>query len=504
MELDTPGARGMIPSRPEPAVAESAKRALAAVPSSLRRKSPPQLPAIPQPQVYRHFLRLSQETMGAAVSIDIGNGTATMKYNPPANEAYLNQAGFGDFHPLTDDESMQGLLTIMYRLEHILRELSGLARFSLQPGGGTQGMFANALIMRAYHASRGDHQRDEIVTTLLSHPGNAAAPAQAGYRVVTVYPGPRGYAELDAVKAVLSERTAGLFISNPEDTGIFNPDIDKIVRAVHDAGGLCAHDMANANGLITISRTVDAGFDLCQFNLHKTFSGPHASGGPASAPIGASAALERFLPVPLVEHVDGRYRLVFDRPESVGRVRSFLGGIGTVLRAYLWSAALGGDGLRDVAEAAVLNNVYLAHRVEQLSGIRPSFADTNTSPRLEQVRYTLAPLAAETGLGTEDISRRTGDYGVSGYFPSHHPWYVPEPMSLEPTETPTRADLDTYAEILGAVVAEARADPDFVRRSPYNGPIHLTDPSGLDDPDRWALTWRAHLRKNAKPAATVE
>jgi glycine dehydrogenase subunit 2 len=375
----------------------------------------------------------------------------------------------------------------------MLREISGMAAFSFQPGGGTHGIYANACIMRAYHASRGE-PRDEIITTVYSHPADAAAPATAGYRVVTIYPGERGHIELDAVRAAVSERTAGLMIANPEDTGIFNPEIDRIVAAVHDAGGLCAYDWANANGLLGVLRAADAGFDLCQLNLHKTFGSPHASGGLACGAIGVCEALAPFLPVPRVMATADGYRLDHDQPQSIGTVRAHLGVVGTVLRSYAWVAALGAEGLRTVAESAVLNNNYLAHRLAELGVFEPAYARENETPRLEQIRYSLAALAEETGVGTADVARRSADHGVTGFFSSHHPWLIPEPATLEPTETPTRADLDAYAAIIASVVAEAREHPERVQGAPERCAIHLTDDGPLDDPASWALTWRAHLR----------
>jgi glycine dehydrogenase subunit 2 len=434
--------------------------------------------------------------MGAAVGFDAGQGTTTLKYNPPVNEGVLRNNGIGDLHPLADDDQVQGIIKVIYGLDLALRELSGMARFSLQPGGGTHGIYANACMIRAFHESNGDKHRDEILTTVLSHPGNAAAPRTAGFKVVTLYPGPGGFVEPDAVRAAVSERTAGLMVSNPEDTGIFNPYIEEIVRTVHDAGGLCVHDQANANGLVGIVRSIDQGFDLTHYNLHKTFSTPHACGGPACGAIGATARLERYLPVPLADFDGTRYFFNDGRPDSIGRVRSFHGVLPNIVRAYAWIAAMGGNGLRQMAEASVLNNNYLALRLEQLAGIRPAFFDANPSPRLEQVRYTLADITAETGVTTDDISRRSGDFGVSGYFPSHHPRVVPEPATLEPTETASKADLDYYAWVLSEVVAEARLDPERVRSSPDRGPIHQTDETWLDDPAHWALTWRAHLRKH--------
>lgn len=496
MELGGPGERGYVPSRLEIEIAGATREIHELIPKDIRRLSPPGLPEIAQPEVYRHFLRLSQETMGAAVGFDAGQGTTTLKYNPPANEAVLRDNGLGDVHPLADEDQVQGWLQVMHGLDLALRELSGMARFSLQPGGGTHGIYANACMIRAYHESRGDSQRDEILTTILSHPGNAAGPRTAGFKVVTLYPGANGYVTAEAVSAAVSERTAGLMVSNPEDTGIFNPQIQEIVGLVHDAGGLCVHDQANANGLVGIVRSVDQGFDLTHYNLHKTFSTPHACGGPACGAIGATGRLERFLPTPLVGNAGGRYFFETDRPDSVGRVRSFHGVMPNIVRAYAWIAAMGGDGLKRMAEASVLNNNYLALRLGQLAGIKPAYFDANPSPRLEQVRYTLADIVAETGVTTDDISRRSGDFGVSGYFPSHHPRVVPEPATLEPTETASKADLDYYAWVLAQIVAEARTDPERVRSSPENGPIHRIDTQWLDDPAQWALTWRAHLRKH--------
>jgi glycine dehydrogenase subunit 2 len=499
MQLGGRGQRGYLPPTLEPEVASTAA---AAIPIELLRATAPALPEIAQPEVYRHYLRLSQETMGAAVGFDTGQGTTTLKYNPPVNERVLRTNGIGDMHPLAEEDLVQGVLEVVYGLDIALRELSGMARFSLQPGGGTHGIYANACIIRAFHSSRGEGvQRDEMMVPILSHPGNAAAPRTAGFKVVTLYPGPAGYVEADAVRAAVSERTAGLMLSNPEDTGIFNPQIEEIIRIVHEAGGLCVHDQANANGLVGVLRSVDQGFDLTHYNLHKTFSTPHACSGPACGAIGATARLERYLPTPLVGTDGHRYFYESDRPDSIGRVRSFHGVLPNIVRAYTWIAAMGGDGLRKMAQASVLNNNYLALRLEQLANIRPSYADSNPHPRLEQIRYTLADLAAETGVSTDDISRRTGDFGVSGYFPSHHPHVIPEPATLEPTETASREDLDYYAWVIAEVVREARTEPERVRSSPERAPIHKTDDAWLDDPQRWALTWRAYRRKHALVAA---
>jgi glycine dehydrogenase subunit 2 len=494
-ELGSPGERGLIPAQVEPEIAALAGPPESLLPEAARRQEPPALPEISQPRLRKHFLRLSQETMGAAIGVDIGQGTATMKYSPPILDRLARQ--IRPIHPLAPDETVQGLLELVSRFEQVLCALSGLDRFSFQPGGGTHGIYANACIIRAWHARRGEPERDEILTTLHSHPADAAAPATAGFRIVTVPPAATGYPSADDVRALVGPRTAGLMVANPEDTGLFNPAIDEIVDAVHKAGGLCAYDQANANGMLAVARAADAGFDLCQFNLHKTFGSPHGCGGLACGAIGVRAELAPFLPAPTIERApDGRFYLDHDRPLSAARVRAFHGAIDTVVRAYAWVMSLGPDGLRKVAETAVLNNNYLSARLRELAGVEVSFDGSGTSlPRLEQIRYSLAQVRERTGMGTEAISRRTADHGVAGFFPGHHPWTVSEPMTLEPTESPSRAELDDYVRILEQVLAEAEAEPGEVERAPQRSAIHRIDDAALDDPSRWALTWRAYLRK---------
>ncbi|MCL4290702.1 MAG: aminomethyl-transferring glycine dehydrogenase subunit GcvPB [Thermoleophilia bacterium] len=499
-EQTSPGERGLLPPTVEPEIAALAGDASSALPGELRRSAPPGLPELSQPQVLRHYLRLSQETLGNDVNIHLGLGTCTMKYSPKVNEELIRSHKVADLHPLQDDETLQGILEAMWRFERTLCEVSGMERFTFQPGGGSQAVYANALMMRAYHAARGESQRDEILTTIFSHPCDGAGPATAGFKVVTVYAGERGYPDVDAIRAAVSERTAGLMITNPEDTGIFNPHIDEIVEIVHDAGGLCHYDQANANGLFGITRARDAGFDLCQFNLHKTFSSPHCSMGMPVGASGVTGELARFLPAPMVERdgASGRFYLDYDRPDSVGKLRAFHGVPATVVRSYAWVLALGGEGLREVAEVAVLNNNYLAKKVAEIPGIEISFAEGNSDRRLEQIRYSLERLQQETGLSTLDVARRTVDFGVSQYFPSHEPWIVAEPMTLEPAETVSRADLDTYAAILARVAKEAREEPELVRSSPHRSTVHYMDPEPHNDPERWALTWRAWQRKHGE------
>ncbi|HVA86357.1 MAG TPA: aminomethyl-transferring glycine dehydrogenase subunit GcvPB [Candidatus Saccharimonadales bacterium] len=492
-ELGAPGARALALPPLEPAVAHAGAAALDRLPAALRRTTPPNLPQLSQPEVVRHFLRLSQMTLGAHLTPDT-LGTCTMKYSPIVGELIARSPAMTELHPEQDPATIQGLLELVHRFDLLLREVSGFDAFGFQGGGGSLGIFTSALIMRACHESRGElEQRREIITTAYSHPANAAGAAVAGFRVITLMPGERGYAEPDALRAALSERTAGLMLTNPEDTGIFNPHVAEFVRLVHEAGGLCAYDQANGNPLLGVARARDAGFDLGQFNLHKTFGAPHNSIGPGCAAVGVRADLARFLPAPVVVREGDRYALASNRPDSIGRVRSFAGNLQVVVRAYAWLLSLGAEGLRTVAETAVLNNNYLATRLATIPGLSVPYE--GSGPRLDQIRYSWKELADEADVGTEDLLRRTTDYGVQPYTTSHNPMLVPEPMTLEPTEMMSRADLDELAAILARVADEARTDPALVRSAPHAGPIGPLDEAAADDPARWAMTWRALQRK---------
>jgi glycine dehydrogenase subunit 2 len=497
LDLGAPGQRPLRLPPTEGALADAGRSALDAIPPVLRRTDPPALPELSQPEVLRHFLRLSQMTLGDAVVADT-LGTCTMKYSPVVNEAVANSPNLVDLHPGQPDDTVQGLLELVHRFEALLRAVSGFDAFSFQGGAGQPGIFTSALIIRGFHEANGDLARKrEIITTSYSHPANAAAAAVAGFEVISLLPDERGYPSLEAFTAALSDRTAGLMITNPEDTGIFNPHIGEFVRLVHERGGLAAYDQANGNPLLGVARARDQGFDLGQFNLHKTFGAPHNATGPGAAAVGVRAGLERFLPAPVVvRETSGRYRLsgAEERPDSVGRVRSWAGNLQVVVRAYAWVMALGAEGLRTVAETAVLNNNYLASRLSQIPGLTIPYE--GSGPRLEQVRYSWADLEAETGVTSEDILRRTADFGLQPYFTSHVPMLVPEPMTLEPTELVSKADLDELANVLTAIAEEARSAPDVVRGAPHRTAVGALDEAAASDPERWALTHRALRRKS--------
>ncbi|MBL1101769.1 aminomethyl-transferring glycine dehydrogenase subunit GcvPB [Streptomyces sp. 205] len=491
-ELGSPGERGVLIPAPDPQVAAEVGDPAAALPTALRRTVPPALPELSQNQVLRHYLRLSQENLGADLNIDVGQGTCTMKYSPKVNDQFVRDPRIAELHPRQHEDTVQGVLEIVHRLEGLLAEISGMDRVTLQPGAGSAAIYTNVAMIRAYFAAKGDPERDEIITTIFSHPSNAACAKTAGFKVITLHPDADGYPDIEALKAAVGPRTAALLITNPEDTGIYNPRIEEFVRIVHEAGGLCSYDQANANGILGITRARDAGFDLCHFNLHKTFSTPHACGGPAAGACGVTEELAPFLPRPTVAYDGSRYTLDDDRPDSVGKMRPFYGVVPNLVRAYAWIMALGAEGLREAAEIAVLNNNYLMHQVLKIRGVSMPYAAGR--PRVEQARYSWEQLHADTGLHSEDLGLRAADFGTH-YWTSHHPYVVPEPMTLEPTESYSRADLDEYAAILAEVAREAYEDPETVRTAPHRSTVHRVKEDSLEDPATWAVTWRAYRRK---------
>lgn len=498
-ELSQAGARGLLTPTPEPDLQGCSDQVRKSLPVSLQRRQPPALPELSQNAVLRHYLRLSQENLGADFNVDIGQGTCTMKYNPKVNEQLGRSAKMTELHPLQDASTVQGILQVMYSMQEVLKEVSGMDAVSLQPRSGSQAIYTNMAIIRAYHESRGEGaQRDEVITTIFSHPSDAACAKLMGYKVITIYPDEDGYPDLEAMKAAVTPRTAALIITNPEDTGIFNPRISEWVDVAHASGALTCYDQANANGLLGITRAREAGFDLCHFNLHKTFSTPHACGGPA---VGASCVTETlapFLPRPRIVKDANGYHLDAGEQQCIGKVSAFLGTAAIVLRAYAWVMNLGADGLREVSNIAVLNNNYIMRELLKIRGISAPYA--KGKHRIEQVRYSWETLARETGVSSGDIGLRVADYGTH-YWTSHHPYIVPEPVTIEPTESYSRADLDEYVKILRHISHEAYSEPEVVRTAPHNCPIHRIDESYLDDPKRWGITWRAYQRKLAEHGA---
>jgi glycine dehydrogenase subunit 2 len=498
-EMSTPGVRGVLIPAPGEEIVSKVGDVRKLLPNDMVRKTPANLPELSQKHVLAHYLHLSQETLGSNIGNDISEGTCTMKYNPRINEALVGHEKFAELHPCQDIDTVQGILEIYYKFEQIIKEVSGMDKVTFQPGGGNHAVYTAASIVRQYWMDKGMlDQRNEIITTIFSHPCDAACPHTAGFKVITLYPDEQGIPDIEALKAAVSDRTAAIFMTNPEDIGLYNPRVDEFVKIVHDAGGLCFYDQANANAFLGVARAREAGFDMCHFNVHKTFGAPHGCSGPANGAFCCTEELAKYLPVPTVEFDGAKYYLDYDRPESIGKVRDFMGTAGVILRAYAWTMMLGADGLRECADVSVINNNYLEKKLLTIKGLSECFAD-NGLTRQEQVRYTWEKLTEETGVTTDDINNRIVDFGIPHYWTSHHPWEIPEPMTLEPCETYSKDDLDEYYEVLKRIADEAYENPELVKTAPHRAASHRrNDEASLDDPKKWATTWRAYLKKHGK------
>ena len=498
-ELSTSGLRGIIPPPVEEEINREAGDVFAELPDAVKRKSELGLPEIAQKQVLQHFLHLSQETSGANLNNDMVEGTCTMKYNPRLCEKLALEPDFADIHPDQDPDTVQGMLKIYYEFEKVVKAVSGMDKFSLQPGGGNHAVYTAASIARAYFEEKGEaEQRNEIITTIFSHPCDAAAPATAGYKVITVYPDEHGMPDLEAIKAAADEHTACIFMTNPEDIGIYNIHADEIVEALHDVGALCFYDQANANAFLGIARAREAGFDMCHFNVHKTFGTPHGGEGPACGALGVRDYLAKYLPVPTVEFDGDKYYFDYDKPDSIGKVREYIGQSAVVLKAYAWCKMMGPDYLKECAEISVINNNYMLNIMEKLNGVTHAFRD-NGIVRQEQIRYSFEPLTEECGVGSDDMNRRMGDYGIPWFWARHYPWVIPEPMTIEPCESYTKEEIEEFCKVVEICMEEARKDPDKFKEAPFNTAMHKRlDNGDLDDPEKWALSWKSYCRKHNK------
>jgi glycine dehydrogenase subunit 2 len=490
MELSREGRRGLVFP---PAEGDAASL----VPEGMRRTEPPALPELSEPDVLRHYLHLSQETLGM-MGISLF-GTCTMKYNPRLGENLAARPELAELHPYQDEETLQGVLELVHGLDEILRGLSGMDQFVFQAGGGAHAAYTFACVARAYHAARGElDRRDEVITTIQAHPCNPATAAAAGFKIVTLMLDD-GYPPVEALRAAVSDRTAALMVNNPDDMGIYNPHIDEWVRIVHEAGGLCFYDHANFNGVMGKIRARALGFDACMYMLHKTFGAPKGGGGPAVGAFGCTDELARFLPAPVVVREGQRYRLDDDRPDSIGKVREFWGNVPQVVKAYAWARAMGADGINEASDLSVLANNYMEKRLLEIPGVTRSHPEIGAY-RMEMTRYSLGTLQQDTGVGVVDVQNRMADYGVDAPWLSHEPWLVPEPITPEAGEMWSKEDIDYWIDVLAQVCREAYEDPELVRSAPHNQVVHKLADVPLDDPDVWATTWRAYQRKRSATA----
>jgi glycine cleavage system P protein (glycine dehydrogenase) subunit 2 len=494
MELSHAGRRGQLFPPPEKEVTALVGPPEELVPRAMRRNDMPALPELTEPEVQRHYLKLSQQTLGM-VNISLF-GTCTMKYNPRVCEEAARH--LRAVHPLQHEDTLQGILQIIHEFDLILRELSGMDQFIFQAGGGADAAYTHCVVTRAYHQSRGElEQRNEIVTSIQAHPCNAATAAAAGFKVVTLMLEENGYPSVEALKAAVSNRTAALMIGNPDDMGIYNPAIKDWVRIVHDVGGLCFYDHANFNGVMGKLRASELGFDACMYMLHKTFGAPKGGGGPAVGAYGCTAALAPFLPGPVVAKESGHYRFDDQHPLGAGKVREFYGNVPQILKAYGWARAMGAAGIDQASDLSVLANNYMDRQLAEIPGLSRSNPDIRQW-RMEMTRWGLGKLKEDTGIGTVEVANRMADYGIDPWWMSHEPWVVPEPFTPEAGEMYSKEDIDSWIAVVAQIVREAYETPELVKTAPHRQAIHKIKAEVLDDPARWAMTWRAYLRKHRR------
>ena len=435
----------------------------AELPEHLRRAAPPRLPELAEPELVRHFTALADRNFG----VDTGFyplGSCTMKHNPRVNERVVSLPGFRDLHPYQEDEGAQGALELMWNLQEILGEVAGLPAVSLQPAAGSQGELTGLMLMRAYFADRGEgEQRDTIITADTAHGTNPASVTMSGYKLEKVGTDARGNLDLADLRAKVNERTAGLMLTNPSTLGLFDVGIVEVAQIFHDAGALLYYDGANLNAVCGISRPGDMGFDVVHYNLHKTFSQPHGGGGP----VAVRDILEPFLPSPTVARDGDAFRLDYDRPKSIGRVRGFAGPFGVFVRSYAFIRSYG-PGLKEMSETAVLNANYLLARLQDVYEL------PYERHCMHEFVLSARNLKRDHGITALDVAKRLMDFDIHPptiYFPL----VVPEALMIEPTETEPKERLDEFVDVMRRIATEAAESPELVKEAPHHRPVRRLD-----------------------------
>ncbi len=437
------------------------------LPDNLKRKEPAPLPEVAEGEVIRHYINLSQLNH----SVDNGFyplGSCTMKYNPKINEDISRLPGFAGLHPYQSEDMTQGALKIMAELEKYLCEIGGMDRVTLQPAAGAHGELTGLMLIRAYHKHRGQEQRKKIIIPDSGHGTNPASVTMCGYETVEIPSDDKGCIDLEALKEVLDDKVAGIMLTNPNTLGFYEENVSEVCRMVHEAGGLLYYDGANANAIMGYSRPGDMGFDIIHFNLHKTFGTPHGGGGPGSGPVGVKDKLVPFLPNPMVEEEDGKYFFDYDRPQSIGRVRSFYGNFGVLLKAFTYIRMMGARGLKQVSEDAVLNANYIMEKLSKsyyLKYHRNCMHEFVLSGKKQK---------DEHGVTTTDIVKNLLDHGIhppTVYFPL----IVEEAMMIEPTETESKETLDNFIEVMEKIAKMAEEDPEKLKEAPFTTPVRRLD-----------------------------
>lgn len=445
------------------------------IPAELHRKKPAALPEVSELQAVRHFTNLSRKNF----SIDTQFyplGSCTMKYNPRGAHKAASLPGFLARHPLAPESHSQGYLACVYELQEILKEVTGMAGVSLCPMAGAQGEFAGVAMIRAYHESRQDHARSEIIVPEAAHGTNPATAVMCGYKVVEIPVRSDGDVDLDALQQAVGPQTAGIMMTNPSTCGVFERQIEDISRIVHEAGGLLYYDGANLNAILGKVRPGDMGFDVLHMNLHKTFATPHGGGGPGSGPVAVGKRLLPYLPTPIAGRSEeaGRVRYHWldqdDLPDSIGRLSAFMGNAGIILRAYVYAILLGREGLHRVGEFSTLNANYMAKLMQQ-AGFQLAYPERRAT---HEFIVTLNKQAKELGVTAMDFAKRLLDFGYHAPT-TYFPLLVPECFLIEPTETESIDELEGFVEAMVAIQKEAESSSELVKGAPYTQPVKRLD-----------------------------
>ncbi len=436
------------------------------IPAEYRAEKPLALPELAEVDLVRHYTNLSRRNFG----VDNGFyplGSCTMKYNPKINEELAPL--FDDVHPLMDPEMSQGCLALMKDMEDMLCEICGMDAFTLQPAAGAHGELTGLMHIRAYHEHRGDFERKVIIVPDAAHGTNPASAAMAGFKVKEIKSAPDGGVDLDALRAAVGPDTAGLMLTNPSTLGLFERNIKEIAKIVHEAGGLLYYDGANLNAIMGIVRPGDMGFDVMHINLHKTFSTPHGGGGPGSGPVGVKKHLMPFMPIPRIEeNENGMYYLDYDRPDSFGKIKSFYGNFGVIVKAFCYIRSLGAKGLKEASENAVLNANYVMNKLRGVYDIphdRICMHECVVTPTEEMMKNE---------VHTSDIAKALID---RGYHPPtiYFPLIVHEAMMIEPTESEARETLDEFVDAMKGIAEQIKTDADAIHAAPVTTPVGRPD-----------------------------
>ncbi|HDK7160349.1 TPA: aminomethyl-transferring glycine dehydrogenase subunit GcvPB [Clostridium botulinum] len=436
------------------------------LPKNLLREDNLELPEVSEVDVVRHYTALSNKNY----TVDNGFyplGSCTMKYNPKINEDIAALSGFSKIHPLQDENISQGALELMYDLKVRLCEITGLYDFTLQPAAGAHGEYTGLLVIKAYHEKRGDTKRTKIIVPDSAHGTNPASASVAGFDIVEIKSGEDGRVSIEELKKVLNDEIAGLMLTNPSTLGLFEKDIKLISELVHEAGGLLYYDGANLNAIMGIARPGDMGFDVCHLNMHKTFSTPHGGGGPGSGPVGVKKHLAKFLPVPTVEKENDKFILDYNRPDSLGKIRSLYGNFGVMVKAYAYILTMGKEGLKEASHNAVLNANYIKESLRDYYNI-----GKDDICKHEVILSTLKENPHH--IATLDIAKRLIDYGVhppTVYFPL----IIEEALMIEPTESESKETVDEFIDAMKKIAVEAKENPELLHEAPVTAPVRRLD-----------------------------